>query len=553
MTNARRLIDIWRSQGLAGFKDRISDRFHQRHEQQRYEKWIKACALSDKQLRELHDRAETFAHRPLISVILPVYDPPETWLRRCIDSVVEQVYSNWELCIADDCSTLGYIRPLLEQYAADDARVKVVFRTENGHISTASNSALELATGEFVALLDHDDELSPDALFWVAREINETPDAAMIYSDEDMIDSSGRRYNPKFKPDWSRDLFYSVNYVTHLATYRTDLVRSIGGFRCGFEGSQDYDLALRYIEHIAEERIRHIPRILYHWRAIEGSVAHSADAKPYAHERARKAIGGHLERSGVNATVEATELNLHRVRYKANGRGPSVSLFLLGSTPIDSADIAVQYGQVETVIVDSDQNLARALNRAIEDSSGEVLCFVNAYAAPVSNQWLHELVGFVQQAGIGVVGGRIIDRRRHVIDGALIVGTTGLASIANERVPSTVQDSLFRNNVIGNFSAVSISCMAIRKDIFDEVGGFDEQNLRDTLFDVDLCLRIREKGYRVVFTPFVELVQTKPCSRKQPSKREAEYFRGRWAKFFENDPFYNPNLTKKDGSFSIDI
>jgi O-antigen biosynthesis protein len=284
----KKIFEIWQARGFAGISNRLREIARRRREERNYRRWIDINQITEKTRAEIRNQIAAFAHKPLISIILPVYSVEEKWLRLCIESVLRQLYENWELCIADDKSPGAHVRRILEEYAARDNRVKVVFRETNGHISAASNSALELAAGEFCLLLDHDDELTEDALFYVAKELNEFPETAFVYSDEDMIDERGQRFYPKFKPDFSRDFFYSLNLITHLSAYRTEILRKIGGFRVGLEGSQDYDLALRFIEETGENRVRHIPKILYHWRAITGSVALSSDEKPYAHERARQ-------------------------------------------------------------------------------------------------------------------------------------------------------------------------------------------------------------------------------------------------------------------------
>ena len=245
---------IRKEKGLRGVKQSLWRLYRHYSEKKKYQKWIKTHQITDEKRQQILTEIESFQRTPKISVVMPVYDVAEKWLRICIESVLHQLYENWELCIADDCSPSPHIRKILEEYAEKDNRIKVVFRPENGHISAASNSALELATGEFCVLLDHDDELSEDALFYVAKELNEFSDMQMIYSDEDLIDERGRRFQPKFKPDFSRDLMYSLNLITHLSAYRTELLRKIGGFRLGAEGSQDYDLALRVIEEIDENQ-----------------------------------------------------------------------------------------------------------------------------------------------------------------------------------------------------------------------------------------------------------------------------------------------------------
>ena len=256
--------------------------------------------------RGIRSRIRELSYQPLISVVMPVYNTQETWLRKAIDSVLRQLYPKWELCLADDHSSRPHVRPILEEYAACDPRIKLVFRDRNGHISAASNSALTLATGDFVALLDHDDELSEHALYMNVEELNRYPGAHLLYSDEDKIDERGRRYWPFFKPNWNPDLFYSLNLVTHLAVYRRSVLEAVEGFQEGLEGSQDYDLTLRVIERIPPEAIRHIPHVLYHWRAIPGSVALASGEKIYAHEAARHAIRAHFQRRGVRAEVRGT-------------------------------------------------------------------------------------------------------------------------------------------------------------------------------------------------------------------------------------------------------
>src|SRR5215213_2402536 len=314
-SKVREAIKIWKRSGSAGIAKRIAWNKKKAAERRAYARWLQLHGSpSEQQRSEMRSRTNEFASRPLISVLLPVYNVDEKWLRLCIDSVLSQIYENWELCIADDHSSRPHVHRVLDEYAARDQRVKVIYRSENGHISAASNSALALAKGDFVVLLDHDDQLSPDALFWVANELNVFPETAMIYSDEDMIDTRGQRSQPKFKPDFSHDLLYSLNLVTHLSAYKTELVRSIGGFRTGFDGSQDYDLALRIVEQIGDHQIRHIPRVLYYWRAIAGSVALSSDEKPYAHERARAAIREHFERTGKAARVTRGLSQFHRVQ-----------------------------------------------------------------------------------------------------------------------------------------------------------------------------------------------------------------------------------------------
>ena len=573
---------VYREQGLYGLRAKLGDKFFSLREARKYQEFVSRNRLTEEGRTELRRLCEGMSYEPLISVLLPVYNVDEKWLRLCIDSVRRQLYPNWELCIADDASTRPYIKQVLEEYAAADDRVKVVFRTENGHISAASNSALELVTGAFVALLDHDDELSEEALFWIAREINDHPTAQLIYSDEDLIDEKGRRYWPKFKPDWSPDLFLSLNLVTHLLVFRTDLVRAVGGFRIGFEGSQDYDLTLRCVERIAAADVRHVSRVLYHWRAIRGSVALSGNEKPYAHDRAREAIRTHLQRTGRRADVTEGDHNLHRVRFELPAELPRTSIIFVEDCDPDVFRRSVtemidqtDYPGLEVIVASRSrdqrnlqrQNIrylnvdteatAEVLNLAASISTGLVLCFAEVRFRPLSSNWLREMLGWAIQSDIGAVGAKLLNNNWTVIHGGLITGVEGGVGIAHRGMGREAVGNMFRNRFPGNFSATSVSFMMIEKEKFQQIGGFDSENFPKQLFDVDLCLRLRAGEHRIVVTPFAELIHTSKSTPKSftetPSAAERMNFERRWPGYLRFDPFYNPNLSKKKADFSIDI
>ncbi len=576
-----------KERGWSGVVQLANEFGRKRTEAKKYQKWLKAHELTENKRAEIRAQISKFQHKPKISVVLPVYDVAEKWLRLCIESVLNQLYENWELCIADDASPSAHIRKILQEYAAKDERIKTIFRAENGHISAASNSALELATGEFCVLLDHDDELAEDALFWVAKEINDFPETQMIYSDEDLIDEKGKRYAPKFKPDFSRDLLYSLNLITHLSAYKTDILRKIGGFRIGAEGSQDYDLALRVIEEISEKQIRHIPRILYHWRVIRGSVAYSLDEKPYAHSRAREAIGAHLERTGKRAHVSEAIINLHRVQYELPANLPKVSLILsadseesvrdfIGQTDYENLEIVLiskaetralarvrssgfdtlAHARVSAFVAES-QSKAETLNLAIAQTSGEILCFADANLKPLAEDWLKELVGFALQTEIGAVGAKILDADETVLHGGFVIGTREIVSASHRGFSRDADGNFLRLQMVNNFSAVAVSCLCVRKNLFETVGGFDAENLPNRFFDADFCLKLRERNYRIVFTPYAELIKINTNKRlnleENSTDLEREYFAEKWREIIKCDPFYNPNLSKRDASFSIKI
>jgi len=611
-----RFFEIWKLHGSLGVWRRLKHVYQKNREKRNYQIWIEREKITEAARQKFREEIISFTHKPLISVVMPVYNVEEEWLRLCVESVTRQLYENWQLCIADDCSSSLHIKKVLNEYAAKDERIKVIFRETNGHISAASNSALELVTGEFVALLDHDDELAEDALFWVVKEINDFPGTEMIYSDEDLIDEKGRRYEPKFKPDWSRDLFYSLNLITHLSVYRTLILQKIGGFRVGAEGSQDYDLAMRVVEQIPEKHIRHIPKILYHWRAIRGSVAFSSDEKPYAHERARDALRSHFERTGKKAKVSQAVYNLHRVRYELPENLPKVSLILsqnenfafteksvktfieqtdyknfeiiliskietrsLGSMPrkVESGEWKVERKTSHSplnfdfltdarfsasvpkikILICEKMSEAERLNFAVSQTDGEILCFIDANLKPLTTDWLKELASFAYQKEIGAVGAKLLYKDETVLHGSLIIGTGRAVGVAHQHFPRDSGGSFLRAQLVNNFSAVSISCLAVRREVFEEVDGFDAEHLPNRFYDADFCLKLGKKNYRTVFMPYAELIQVDEKRRlnlqRNSTAEEENYFVRKWYKTIERDPFYNPNLSKKDASFSIDI
>jgi GT2 family glycosyltransferase/SAM-dependent methyltransferase len=559
-----------------------------------YEKWIKEQdTLTDSDRRAIRDRIGKLQFRPLISVVMPVYDVEEKWLRDALESVCRQLYPHWELCIADDHSPAPHVRQVLEEYESRDSRVKITFREQNGHIAAASNSALELATGEFVAFLDHDDELSEHALYMVAEELNAHPDASLIYSDEDKINETGARYGPHFKSDWNPDLFYSYNLITHLGVYRRSILEKIGRFRDGFPGSQDYDLALRVLEQIPGNQVRHIPHILYHWRAIPGSVALDAHEKEYAHEAARDAIRSHLERQGVQAQVTAGAIHSHRIIYPVPAPAPLVSIVIGTRDRVDLLRQAVKgvlehtfYPAIELVIVDNQSteaatrdflqkiqkdarvqvvrydapfNFAAINNLGVQVSSGEILCLLNNDITVISPDWLKEMVSHAVRPEIGAVGAKLYYADDRIQHAGVILGIGGVAGHAHRHFPGESVGYAARAQVIQNYAAVTGACMVLRRGVFEEVNGLDEVNLPIAYNDIDLCLKIRERGYRILWTPYAELYHLESATRgsdQTPENlprfyQERDYMQRKWGHLFKSDPYYNPNLTLEAEDFSL--
>ena len=561
-----------------------------------YQEWIARFDTATPASRAaLRRELRLLRRQPLISIALPVYNPDLRFLQAAIDSVRNQIYQRWELCIADDASTNPEVRLFLERSAASEPRIKLMFRDRNGHISACSNSALELATGEWCALLDHDDAFAENALALVALEIDRHPDAAVIYSDEDKIDEAGTRSNPFFKPDWNPELFLGQNYVNHLGCYRAELLREIGGFREGFEGSQDYDLVLRCVERLRPEQIRHIPRILYHWRMVSGSLAAIPDAKPYAREAARRAIGEYCKRRGMPGMVVPCPENheSHRFIHALPRPQPLVSIVIptrdrveLLKQCIESIQRGTDYEPFEIIVVDNGSaeeetfrffraaegdesirvmvdrgpfNYSRLNNGAAAEARGSILLFLNNDTEIDDPGWLTELVSHAGREEVGAAGARLWYPDGTLQHGGVILGMGGVAGHAFPHIPRGHPGYFNRAMLQQNCSAVTGACLAVRKSVFEELGGFDEENLGVTFNDIDFCLRLTQRGYRVVWTPYANLIHHESASRGHQRTREeqaeferaVDYMHQTWGVQLLHDPFYNPNLSLNSPGFTI--
>ncbi|MEO5961611.1 MAG: glycosyltransferase family 2 protein, partial [Opitutaceae bacterium] len=586
-----------------------------------YEKWIEVYDRhTAATLLAQTTQAAAFARQPLISIIVPVYNTPERWLRRAIDSVRAQTYSRWELCLADDASPEPHVRPLLEAFAAEDTRIKVTFRSENGHISAASNSALELVTGDFVGLLDHDDELAPNALFEVAAALNLRPDTDYLYSDEDKIDEDGRRFEPYFKPDWQHDLFVGQNYPSHLTVYRTVLVRAVGGFRVGYEGSQDWDLALRIVERTTPERIVHIPKVLYHWRAIPGSTALQLAEKNYPLEAARRALGDHFARLGETVELVPVPGDHWRVKRPLPDPAPRISLVIPTRNGlkflrrcIDSILEKTNYPNYEILVVDNGSDdrdtldylseVARASrpcpsgkgvppvgsppppasglppptarvrvihypgafnysainNHGVAHTDAPLIGLLNNDLEVIDGGWLSEMVSHAIRPEIGCVGAMLYYPNDTIQHAGVVLGVGGVAGHAFREFPRGTEGKFNRARLVQNYSCVTAACLVVRKSIYEQVGGLDEQALAVAFNDIDFCLKVRAAGYRNLWTPFAELYHHESASRGADDTAEkAERFQSevetmlrRWGAELQSDPAYNPNLTLELNDFSL--
>jgi glycosyltransferase involved in cell wall biosynthesis len=559
-----------------------------------YEKWCTQHeTLEPADVRAIQDHIAALVARPVISVVMPVFDPPEGLLAKAIQSVLDQVYPHWELCIADDASTQGHVREVLERYAAKDPRIRVAYRGTNGHICEATNTAVAMATGEFVALFDHDDVLSPLALYEVAAEVDAHPGAQFIYSDEDKIDVEDRRFDPYFKPDWNPDLNHGQNYTSHLSVYRTELIRSLGGFRKGYEGSQDWDLLLRAVERIPASSIRHIPKLLYHWRAVPGSTAFQLTEKSYPTEAARMALEDHFQRLGQGVELLPIPGDHWRIRHPLPSPPPFVSLIIPTRNALKLVRQAVQsvlaktdYPSFEILIVDNgsddpetlafleqiqrDDSRVRVMaypeafnysainNRAVRAARGEIIGLLNNDLEAIDPGWLSEMVSQAVRPGIGAVGAMLYYPLNTVQHAGVILGLGGVAGHPFKEFPRGDQGQKNRLRLAQNYSAVTAACLVIRKDRFLEVGGLNEKDLPIAFNDVDLCCKLLQAGYRNLWTPHAEFYHHESASRgveDTPEKKarfqaEIDYMMNTWADLLMADPAYNPNLTLVGEDFS---
>jgi glycosyltransferase involved in cell wall biosynthesis len=533
----------------------------------------------------------TFTHKPLISIIMPVYNVDPQWLDKAIKSIEAQWYENWELCIADDKSTdektLSYLN------SVDNSKIKIRFLEKNLNISGASNAALEMAEGEYIALMDNDDEITPDALFEMVKSIN-THQADFIYSDEDFVSVDGIYSNPHFKPDWSPDLLLSHNYITHFTCFKRTLLDEIGMFRSTFDGAQDYDLFLRMTE--KSRKIHHIQRVLYHWRTIEGSTSADSEAKPEALERGRKALEEAMQRRGIDATVEHANMHHYfRVRYRIKNE-PLVSIIIpfkdkpellkmcvhsilehstyknyeiIGisnnSTDPDVFELMKiferQDKRVKFYEYNTEFNYADINNHAVNTyAKGEHLLLLNNDIEVISPNWIESMLEHSQREEIGCVGAKLYYPNDTIQHAGIIIGLGGYAGHSHKMYPRNSPGYFNRLMVVQNVSAVTAACLMVKKEIYQKIGGMDAENFKVAYNDVDFCLRVQEEGYRNIYTPYAEMYHHESVSRGHettPEKivrfeKEKEALQDRHLDIFmQGDPYYNPNLCHDKEDFSI--
>ena len=569
------------ARALRGGRDHLTQPRH-------YDAWVATHdALSAADVDAMQADMEAMAARSApvgFSVVVPCYNTPADLLAECIDSVERQIYPHWQLCLANDASTEPHVAEMLDAAAARDPRIQVVHRPTNGHIARASNDALALAQKEWVALLDHDDVLAPHALYMVAKAIAQTPEAGLVYSDEDKLDQDGRRCDPYFKPSFNADLLRGQNYISHLGVYRRDIVTRVGGFRPAFNGSQDYDLVLRVTEQLRPDQVVHVPHVLYHWRMTPGSAALGPESKPYAYVAAELALQEHLERTQRKARVRPSLYpGQFHVKYAIGPHLPKVSIVIPTRDNVPVLDRCLEtlratthYPNYEIVVVDNDSateqsrrymaqlakkpgvkclhydhpfNYAAINNWAVAQTDGEVVVLLNDDVEIIEADWLEELVGQALRPEIGAVGAKLLFPNRTVQHAGVVLGMGGVAAHVFRGIPAGEPGYFCRALLAHNVTAVTAAALAIRRSTFDEVGGFNER-LAVAYNDVDFCLRLYCAGYDNLFTPHARLVHHESVSRGADSfdgrpgfRDEWRWMDRHWRALIADDPNYNCNLT----------
>jgi GT2 family glycosyltransferase len=557
-----------------------------------YPEWVRGFDTPER--AELDAQRRDFAsstRRPRISIVMPVCDPPVDALRAALASVRAQTYSEWELCVADDASRDPSVIAILDEQSAEP-RIRLVRRSQRGHISRASNDGLGIASGTYVAFLDHDDVLAPDALARFASHLAAHPRHRLVYSDEDKLDGAGGRCEPYFKPEFDPDLLLGQNYLCHLVVAELALVAEVGGMRPGFEGAQDHDLWLRCTERLAAHEIGHVPRVLYHWRKSAVSTSATLDAKPYAVAAGLRAVEEHLTRTGVAAEVRVVPGGHFRVVRHVPEPQPSVSIVIptrdrvdLLARCVESIRARTGYASFEIVVADNGStspetlafleqrvragemrvvrydgpfNYAAVNNHAIRYTHSDVVVLLNNDIEVIDGDWLRELVSHAVRPDVGCVGAMLYYPDDTIQHAGIVLGIGGVAGHAYPRWPRGSGGYFNRARLVQTMSAVTGACLAVRRAVYDEVGGLDE-TFAVAFNDVDFCLRVRARGYRNLWTPYAELYHHESASRgyeDTPSKRrrfdrEAARMVRRWGPALRRDPAYNLNLSLVTEPFTL--
>lgn len=591
---AKKGMHYWRAQGSAALAGKVFAKVKTASTREiPYQKWIVRHLPGKAELEK--QKKTTFSYAPKISIVVPLYKTPEKYLRRFVESVQEQTYSNWELCLSDGSGADSPIKAILGELSAKDPRIKVIYNDRALQISENTNCAIEAAGGEFIAFADHDDELTPHALFECVKVLNEHPGIQVIYSDEDKMSMDGYKFfQPHFKPDYNPDLLCTVNYICHLFVVSKDVISQVGMLRREFDGAQDYDFIFRCVEAVKADAIYHVPKILYHWRCHEDSTAENPESKTYAFEAGRRAVQEHYRRTGIQAEVTGGEfLGLYRTRF-IREYDPLISIIIPNKDHIDDLKRCMDsieknsvYKNYEYIIIENNStepetfeyykklesenekvqvvywdgvfNYSAINNYGVSFAKGEYLLLLNNDTEIINPDCLEELLGYCMRKDVGAVGARLYYEDDTIQHAGVVIGFGGIAGHCFVLQPRGTTGYCHRIICAQDYSAVTAACMMVKRTAFEEVGGLSEE-LQVAFNDIDFCMKLRKAGYLIVYNPYAELYHYESKSRgleDTPEKvarfnREMAVFEKRWPDILRNgDPYYNPNLTLKSQDFSL--
>lgn len=567
-------------------------RLHERFEPEEvpYGPWYDAYVPTREELEKQKKRKWKYA--PKISVVVPAYETPEKFLCQMIDSLLEQTYENWELCIVDASPGNASMEYVLREYANKDSRIQWKKLEKNLGIADNTNAAFSMASGDFVGLLDHDDLLAPNALYEIAAALEKEPDIDVLYTDEDKVrGDSLEHFQPHLKPDFNLDLLRSNNYICHFFVAKRTLVEQVGGFLSTFDGAQDHDFIFRCVEQA--EHIHHIPEILYHWRTHQSSTADNPDSKLYAFEAGKRAVEANLERCGLKGHVSHTkDYGFYRVTYPVKGN-PLVSIIIPNKDAREDLEKCINsiltkstYENYEILIVENNStsseifdyykklsknpkirllrwkhpfNYSAINNYAASKAKGEYFLFLNNDTEVITPEWMEEFLGFCQRKDTGIVGAKLYYGNNTIQHAGTVIGIGGIAGHMFVDMERERSGYMHKASIIQDLSAVTAACMMVKRKVFEQVHGFEEE-LAVAFNDVDFCLRVREIGYLVVYNPYVELYHYESKSRgtedsKEKVRRfqsEIEFMRCRWESLLKKgDPYYNKNLSLSKWNYSL--
>lgn len=585
-------MDFWKENGLKALILKSRHKLQGIDNDYDYGEWYQLTKPDEEELET--QKKEVFDYRPKLSIVIPAYKTPERYLKEMLQSIKEQTYQNWEVCVADGSPRGESSERVLKKFAEQDKRFKYVILGENKGISGNTNAAMDMATGDFIVLADHDDTIPPHALYECVKAINMDPEYDVIYSDEDKLDMDGKAlFDPHFKPDFNPDLLTSVNYICHLFVVNRDLVDAVGGFRQEFDGAQDYDFIFRCTE--AARKIYHIPKVLYHWRCHQNSTASNPESKMYAFEAGSRAIKAHFQRCNipVESVEKGVDFGIYHTKFAIKGE-PLVSVVIPNKDHHSDLDLCIRslmekgtYKNLEFIVVENNStdkatfsyyeriqkeypnvrvvtwekgfNFSAINNFGVKHARGEYLLFLNNDTEIIEKDVIREMLGYCQREDVGAVGARLLYQDDTIQHAGVVVGFGGIAGHTFIGLHRAENSYFHRAMCAQDYSAVTAACIMTKKVLFDQVEGFTEE-LAVAFNDIDFCMKIRSLGKLVVYNPYALLYHYESKSRgleDTPEKvarfnREIAIFAKRWPDILRNgDPYYNPNLTLRKSNFAL--